>query len=229
MRTDAGVAADAQLRAQLVDFARRLNSTGLSVGKSGNLSARCSTGFLVTPSGVAYDALTAADIVACDARGVAADGALRPSSEWRIHRDIYAARPEVAAIVHAHSTHAGALACTRRGIPAFHYMVLAAGGNDIRCADYATFGTGALSAAVLAALEGRRACLMANHGQLAVGATLAQAFSLAMEVEQLAQQYVIAIQLGGPVLLADDEMDAVRVQFATAYGNRDEDAPPAVG
>ena len=144
-------------------------------------------------------------------------GPLKPSSEWRFHRDIYLARPEVGAVVHAHPTHATALAVQRRPIPAFHYMVAMAGGHDIRCAPYATYGTEALSRNALAALDGRRACLLGNHGLIAIGTSLDKAFALAIEVEQLAHQYLLALSTGTPVVLPDDEMDRVLEGFKS-YG-----------
>lgn len=193
---------------------------GLNRGTSGNLSARLPGGFLITPTGIPYDALTAADVVRLDARGVAAPGQLKPSSEWRFHCDIYAARPQVGAIVHTHSRYASALACQRRELPAFHYMVAAAGGDSVRCADYATFGTAQLSANALAALEGRHACLLANHGVIATGAHLAGALALAEEIESLATQYCAALATGTPVLLDAAEMARVVAQFE-GYGKQD--------
>jgi L-fuculose-phosphate aldolase len=200
------------LRQQLVGFARRLNPSGLGQGKSGNLSVRCASGFLVTPSGVAFETLAPADValVLPDGRH---EGPHAPSSEWRMHRDIYAARAEAGAVVHCHSPHATSLACLRRGIPAFHYEVAFAGGEDIRCAEYATFGTQALSDHVLGALAGRRACLLANHGAVAFGATLAAAFALAEKVEALARMYAQALQLGDPVLLDAAEMARIVERF----------------
>jgi L-fuculose-phosphate aldolase len=200
------------LRAALAAAARESARLGLNPGASGNLSARLPGGFLVTPSGLPNESLEPAQMVVMDMQGQPA-GTLKPSSEWRIHRDLYDARPEVQAVVHAHSPHAVSLACLRQGLPAFHYMVAAAGGKDIRCADYATFGTQALSDAVLAALQGRRACLMANHGLIAVGGSLDAALALAVEVEALCAQYWRAKLLGEPVLLDDAEMERVLERF----------------
>ncbi len=204
----------------IIDHARALAGAGLGVGTSGNVSARVNGGFLITPSGVAYDDLMPDHLVT-----VAMDGAFAgqwiPSSEWRFHRDIYAQRPDAGAVVHCHSAHATALACLRQGIPAFHYMVAIAGGGDIRCADYATFGTQALSDAVLAGLSGRMACLMANHGQVALGASVAQAFALALEVEALCHQYLLARLGGEPVLLPADELSVVLEKFKS-YGKQPE-------
>lgn len=208
-------------RATLAEAARRTARLGLNSGAAGNVSLRLGAGFLITPSGLPNDTLQADQMVYMDMEG-GWQGPLKPSSEWRIHRDIYRARPDVGAVVHAHSPHAVSLACLRRTIPPFHYMVAAAGGRDIRCADYATFGTQALSDAVLVALAGRRACLMANHGQVAVGTDLEAALALAVEVEELAAQYWRASLLGPPVMLGDAEMDEVLARFAD-YGQHRKD------
>jgi L-fuculose-phosphate aldolase len=200
------------LAEQVAATARRSVALGLNQGTSGNVSARAAEGFLITPSGRDMTTLPAAESVPVDMNGNAPAG-MRPSSEWRFHRDIYAAFPEAQAVVHAHSPFAVALACLRRDIPPFHYMVALAGGADIRCSRYATFGTQALSEAVLAALDGRRACLMANHGLLAWGRSLRGALALAMEVEALCAQYLRASQLGAPVLLSAAEMAEVLEKF----------------
>lgn len=204
------------LREAIVAQARRLGPAGLSQGTSGNLSARHGDGFLITPSGVPYEDMAAGDVVAVSLRGHWRAG-LRPSSEWRFHRDVYAARPDVAAVVHVHPPHATALAMCRLDIPPAHYMIAVGGGDSIRCADYHTYGTQALSDAVLQALDGRLACLMANHGMLAVGSSLAQAMWRAVEVETLARQYALALQVGKPVLLTDGEVTQVLEKFAS-YG-----------
>lgn len=200
-------------RAALARAAGRSVARGLNQGSSGNLSVRAGDGLWITPSARDMDGLTAADMVPLDRQGRAPAG-MRPSSEWRFHRDIYAAFAAAGAIVHAHSPNAVALSCLRRDLPPFHYMVALAGGHDIRCARYATFGTQALSDAVLEALRGRRACLMANHGLLAWGADLDDALSLALEVETLCAQYLRACQAGTPVLLTAEEMDEVLTRFA---------------
>lgn len=200
------------LRQPLVDAARRMNASGITQGKSGNLSVRCAEGFLITPSGLPYERLTAADLSLVHPDGTA-QGPLAPSSEWRFHRDIYAARAEANAVVHCHSPYATTLACLRRGIPAFHYEVAFAGGADIRCADYATFGTQELSDHALRALDGRRACLLANHGALAFGPTLEAAFGLAEKVEALARMYWQALQVGEPAILDAAEMARVLERF----------------
>lgn len=214
-------AADGEVAAResLCDGMRELERLGLNRGTAGNLSVRCADGFLITPSGVKPRDLDATAIVAMQASGEPRDANSRPSSEWRFHRDIYAARTEVAAIVHVHSTYATALACQRRGLPSFHYMVAVAGGADVRCADYATFGTQALSDAALVALAGRRACLLANHGVIALGTTLERAVDLAVEIEALAEQFLLATGNGTPVLLDDEEMARVVEKFKT-YGAR---------
>ncbi len=214
--------ADRALREQLVGACRELARRGLTRGTSGNVSIRRgASSFFVSPTGMEYDALAPEDIplVALDGRW---HGRRRPSSEWRFHRDILAARPGTGAIVHAHPLNATALACAHRDIPAFHYMVAVAGGADIRCAPYHTFGSQALSDAALAALEDRNACLLANHGIIALGAGIAQALKLAEEVENLAAQYCAALALGDVRILDEAEMRRVLGKFRT-YGR--EDAP----
>jgi L-fuculose-phosphate aldolase len=206
------------LRTSLASLARESVHCGLNQGTSGNVSVRSREGFLITPSGQNMAALTADDMVEMSLAGDAL-GEGRPSSEWRFHRDIYATFPAAEAIVHAHSPFAVALACLRRGLPSFHYMVAMAGGVDIRCATYATFGTQALSDAVLAALQDRRACLMANHGLVAWGRSLSAALALANEVEALCGQYLRACQVGDPVLLSDAEMREVLEKFK-GYGEQ---------
>ena len=205
------------LRVQLVGVARRFSETGMNPGRSGNLSVRVEGGFIVTPSGAAYESMNPDDLVFVGADGHFGGGQRPPSSEWRLHRDIYARRPEANAIVHAHSPFATTLACLRRGIPAFHYEIAFAGGADIRCAPYATFGTQGLSDAALAALAGRRACLLANHGAVAFGDSIEGARDLAEKVEALARLYWQALQVGEPVLLDEAEMARVIERFRT-YG-----------
>jgi L-fuculose-phosphate aldolase len=210
---------DPALRAEIIATARRMNERRINSGTSGNVSARVETGFLITPTGLPYESIRPEDIVAVTLAGVAS-GPRLPSSEWRFHRDIYVAREGAGAIVHAHSSFATTLACLGRGIPAFHYMVAIAGGNDIRCAPYATFGTQELSDNALVALSGRRACLLANHGMIAVDASLGTALALAIEVEALAEQYWRALQIGAPNLLSDAEMSIVLDKFK-GYGQQD--------
>jgi L-fuculose-phosphate aldolase len=202
----------------MIATARKMNAAGLNQGTSGNLSVRVEEGFLLTPTGMDYDALVPEDLVLMRFDGPP-EGRRRPSSEWQLHRDILASRPEVGAVLHAHPMFCTTLACLRRGIPAFHYMVAAAGGTDVRCAPYATFGTEELARGALAALDGRKACLMANHGMLALGADLAGAFKLAVEVETLAAMYWRALQVGEPVILDGAEMARVLEKFKT-YGQQ---------
>ncbi len=206
------------LREAMIATARKMNAAGLNQGTSGNLSVRVEEGFLLTPTGMDYDALVPEDLVLMRFDGPP-EGRRRPSSEWQLHRDILASRPEVGAVLHAHPMFCTTLACLRRGIPAFHYMVAAAGGTDVRCAPYATFGTEELARGALAALDGRKACLMANHGMLALGADLAGAFKLAVEVETLAAMYWRALQVGEPVILDGAEMARVLEKFKT-YGQQ---------
>lgn len=202
----------ADLPEAVATCARKSVTLGLNQGTSGNVSARSHNGFWITPSGRDMTALAGTQMVHMDSDGVAEAGQ-KPSSEWRFHHDIYAAFPEAQAIVHAHSPFAVALACLRRDLPPFHYMIAMAGGTDIRCARYATFGTQALSDAVIEALQGRRACLMANHGLVAWGKTLEGALALAVEVESLSAQYLRACQIGTPVLLSATEMAEVIEKF----------------
>jgi len=211
-------AREGALRAQVVETAKRMSASGLSHGRSGNVSARWGDGMLITPSGAAYDTLTPEDIVYMDANGTPSGG--KPSSEWRFHQAAYEARPDAGAVVHCHSRSATALACAHRAIPAFHYMVAVAGGTDIPLAPYATFGTAELAAHVADALRDRKACLLANHGQIAVGADLEAALELAGEVENLAAKYLEVLKLGEPNLLDDAAMAEVLDKFET-YGKPD--------
>ena len=206
----------ADLRADLIATARALRAAGLNKGTAGNVSVRDSDGFLITPTGLAYDTLTPDDIP-----GMAFDGTWtgtrKPSSEWRFHRDLYASRPEVGAVLHAHSPFAVSLACLRRDLPPFHYMIARFGGDTVRCADYALFGSADLSTAAMRAMAGRKGCLLANHGLLVAGRDLDEALALAVELEELCEQYWRASQLGRPVLLTSEEMGAVLERFRT-YG-----------
>ena len=207
------------IREELVAIARALDAAGLVPNKSGNVSCRSPRGFLVTPAGVPYAELSGDVLVEVDTeRAVAGDP--RPSSEWRMHAAIYAQRADLAAIVHTHSPGATALACAGRGIPAFHYMIALAGG-DIRCAPYATFGTPELAEAAVRGLAGRRATLLANHGVVATGASLREAHSVAVEVENLAGQYLAMLAAGlEPAILSDDELQRVIGKFRD-YGRLD--------
>lgn len=208
------------LRQALIAAARSLRENGLGAGTAGNLSVRVDQGYLITPTGVDYEALEPDHIVAMDLRGNPAPGDLKPSSEWRFHQDVYLRRADAGAIVHTHSPWATALACARQDLPAFHYMVAGAGGRRIRCAEYGTFGTQALSERALAALGDRQACLLANHGVLALGAELAAAFKTAQLVEELARQYLLSRLAGAPVLLDDEEMDLNLEKFKD-YGQQE--------
>ncbi|WP_416897187.1 MAG: class II aldolase/adducin family protein [Minwuia sp.] len=205
-------------RVDLLHACQAMDAVRLSPGTSGNLSVRDGKGYWITPSGVPYADLNADMMVFMDLKGKW-KGDLKPSSEWRFHLDIYCEREDAGGICHTHSTHATALACRREGIPAFHYMVAAAGGPDIRCAPYRTFGTQELSDVALDALEDRRACLLANHGVIALGETVAKALKLAQEVETLAEQYIASRQLGSPAILSADEMAIVLEKFG-AYGQQ---------
>ncbi len=202
----------------VIDACRAMTALGVNHGTSGNGSARWLEGFLVTPTGMRYEEITPADMVYVTLDGHA-HGKLAPSSEWRMHCDIYRARPEMNAVLHAHPPYATALACLREGIPRFHYMVAAAGGPDIRCSGYALYGSAELSVAMLAALDGRKACLLANHGMIVCETDMRRALSLAVEVEALARQYCIARQTGTPVLLTEAEMDEALARYAN-YGKQ---------
>ena len=212
-------ASDLALRAEIISTGQRMLSSGLTPGKSGNVSARSDSGMLITPTGMAYGELKPSDIVAIRNDGTAMTGQRVPSSEWRFHLAIYKARDDVEAIVHTHSLNATALACIHRSIPAFHYMVAVAGGDRILCAPYATYGTETLAKNVVKALGERRACLIANHGAIAVGESLRKAYDLAWEVETLSAQYARARQLGRPRLLSAREMNLVLEKFKT-YGKQ---------
>ena len=212
------------LRRAVIDTACAMNAAGINVNKAGNVSVRCARGrhdgVLITPTGLGYEQLQPDDLVLLRLDGGRTLGRRAPSSEWRFHLDIHRARPELVAIVHTHSPAATALACHGRGIPPFHYMVAAAGGADVRCAPYATFGTQQLSDRALAALADRRACLLAHHGVIACGASLPQALALAIEVEHLARMYLAALTLGEPPRLSDEEMARVLAKFEH-YGQPD--------
>lgn len=203
-------------RSELVRIANKLDAQGLNRGTSGNLSARYGEGMLITPSGMGAEGLTEDDIVFVHMDGTSR-GRWQPSSEWLFHRDIFVQRPEFDAIIHTHCIAATALACLRKDIPPFHYMIALMGGDSICCADYATFGTQELSDHALLALRGRKACLLANHGMIAAGADLAEAFRIAVEVETLSEMYLRALQAGQPVLLTADEFQAAQNRFAS-YG-----------
>lgn len=225
MSPAAAAGAEASLREAIVESCRSL--TRLTEGTSGNVSVRRDErSFFISPTGMAYEALGPDDIPLVHLDG-SWYGRRRPSSEWRFHRDIFRARGDAGAIVHTHSLHATALACTGRGIPAFHYMVAVAGGADIRCASYHTFGSQELSDAAVAAIDGRRACLLANHGVIAIGTDLRAALVLAGQVEDLAAQYCAALALGDVRILDDTQMRRVIEKFRT-YGQQDATDPALV-
>jgi L-fuculose-phosphate aldolase len=205
-------------REQLLCTMQRLLQSGLNRGTSGNVSVRVEGGLLITPSGMDVEDMLASDMVFMNMAGEwESESGRKPSSEWHFHLDILRQRPEVGAVIHTHSTFATTLACLRKDVPPFHYMIAVAGGDSIRCAPYALFGTPALSAAALKALTGRRACLLANHGMIALGEDLKQAFDVGMEVEALCEQYLRALQVGEPALLSQREMAEVFGQFR-GYG-----------
>lgn len=204
---------DETVAAAVVSIAKAMDEAGLAPNKSGNVSCRDGDGFLITPSGVPYRDLVPADIARLDATGNVRAASRRPSSEWRMHTAIYRQRADVRAIVHTHSPGATALACAHRGIPAFHYMIALAGG-DVRCAPYATFGSDELAAHAVSGLEGRRATLLANHGVVTVGVSLPAALAVAVEVENMARQYLALLAAGlEPRILDEDEMERVIEKF----------------
>ena len=205
-------------RQQLIAAALAMQASGLNRGTAGNISLRADDGFYITPTGMPYAALTAADIPHMTLAGTIS-GQRKPSSEWRLHRDLYAARPHVGAVVHAHSPFAVSLACLRCDIPPFHYMIARFGGDTVRCSRYEIFGSQELSAAALDAMADRHACLLANHGLLVAGRDLEQALALAGELEELCEQYWRTCQLGTPVLLSPAEMAAVGENFSR-YGQQ---------
>lgn len=206
------------IRAQVLNTARAMNVAGINRGSAGNVSVRAEDGFIITPTGMAYAESEAEDMVFVAMDGSTGDRR-KPSSEWRFHRDIYAARAGAGAVIHTHSPFATSLACMETEIGPFHYMIARFGGKTVRCAAYATFGSQALSDAVLEALEDRCACLMAHHGMVVFGANLEKALDLAVELETLCEQYWRVLQLGEPKLLAADEMERVLEKFK-GYGQQ---------
>lgn len=219
-------AGDPKLRKAVLDTALAMSRSGLSPGRSGNVSARAGDGMLITPSGMLYEELTPDDIVLVARDGTAAAGQRKPSSEWHFHLAAYRARPDRHAVVHTHSMHATVLACAHKPIPPFHYMVAVAGGTDIPCVPYATFGTEELARHVVEGLRARDACLMANHGQIAIAETLQGALELAHEVEVLAEQYAKVLMLGTVPLLSDAHMAEMVERFKT-YGQKAQKAETA--
>lgn len=213
------------LRTEIVARCRELNSSGINQGTSGNISARFGDRMLISPSATPYDDMTPEMIasVALDDSSGAYAGPLKPSTEWRFHQQLLAGRQDAVAVIHAHSTYCTALAIARREIPACHYMIAAFGGNTVRCAGYATYGTGELAALTMSAMEDRTACLLANHGMVVIGDSLAKAMWRAVELEAIAKQYYLSLAIGGPVLLSDDDIAETQKGFAE-YGLRSEHA-----
>jgi L-fuculose-phosphate aldolase len=207
------------LRLRMAQVMKAMDERGLNRGTSGNVSARCGEAMLVTPSGVPAGVLTAEQMVLVQADGSTAPGALKPSSEWRMHQGLLDRRPDINAVVHCHSRHATILACAGRPIPAVHYMVAVSGGTSVPVAPYATFGSPELAQAVVEALDGRYAALMANHGQIVVAPSLDFALAIAEEIEEQAAVYWGTLAIGGPTLLAEDEMNTILQRFKS-YGQR---------
>ncbi len=205
------------MRAELLAIAQKLATLGLNKGTSGNVSVRHEDGFLITPSGMDIAEMQTSSMVMMSMDGTPQSTG-KPSSEWRFHRDIYQAKPHVGAVIHTHSMFATTLACLQKDIPPFHYMIAMAGGDNIHCAPYALFGTQALSDGAIAALEDRKACLLANHGMIATGRDLKQALAITQEVETLCEQYWRALQIGQPYILSQQEMAEVFEQFK-GYGS----------
>lgn len=213
--------AELRVRKAVIATALQMSESGLSPGRSGNVSCRWKSGMLITPSGLAYRDIKPGQVVFVDDDG-AFEGELKPSSEWRFHLAAYRVRDDAGAVVHTHSMHATVLACAHKSIPAFHYMVAVAGGADIPLVPYATFGTEALSRHVAKGLEARDACLMANHGAIAIGTSLEKALELAHEVEVLAEQYCKVLMLGKANVLGKSEMRDVLERFSS-YGQNAQD------
>jgi L-fuculose-phosphate aldolase len=213
------------LRREIVEAARSMNALGINQGTSGNISVRCGERMLITPSATPYERMQPEDVAVLPLEGGGGtwSGPLKPSTEWRMHLDILHARPEAGAIVHAHPTYCTTLAITGREIPACHYMIAAFGGMNVRCAPYATFGTAELARYALTALEGRTGCLLANHGMIVVGTSLAKAMWLAVELETIARMYYQSLLIGGPVILSDADIAATRERLSS-YGLQDKAA-----
>ncbi len=206
-----------KLKSQIINYSKKLNSTNLSALRSGNISARVKKdgieGFYITPSGMKYSSLKVKDIVFVSLKGIFDKKKNKPSSEWRFHQDIYVNKKEAKAIVHAHSTCATAVSSHQKNVPAFHYMVAVAGGEDLKCARYATFGTKQLSRNIITALKNRSACLISNHGQVAFGNDIGKTFELAQEIENICHQYINALRIGIPKILSNKEMKIVLGKF----------------
>ena len=219
LKPEAQFADEASARQEVIDTALAMSRRGLSPGRSGNVSRRWKDGMLITPSGLAYETIAIGDVVFVDGDGGTAPGQLKPSSEWRFHLSAYAARTDMNAVGHTHSLNATVLACAHKPLPAFHYMVAVAGGSDIPLVPYATFGTEQLARHVANGLEKRNACLMANHGAIAMGSNLTSALALASEIEVLAEQYCKVLTLGRPHILSETEMAEVLERFKS-YGQK---------
>ncbi|MGX7874653.1 class II aldolase/adducin family protein [Mesorhizobium sp. ORM6] len=204
-------------RQSLINAALDAEALRLNIGTTGNISARLNGGMLITPSGIQPKKLTPELIVAMDLDG-AWFGDTKPSTEWALHAAIYKTRPEVHAVMHAHPDHCVALSCAREDLPAFHYMIAGFGGDDVRCSKYASFGSPELAHFTVAALEGRTACLLANHGMVAVGASVAEAFGRTVKLETLVRQFMLCRSFSAPVLLAEDEMTDVKQRYKAGYG-----------
>ncbi|MBA1340284.1 MAG: L-fuculose-phosphate aldolase [Pelagibacterales bacterium] len=206
-----------KLKSEVIKYSKKLNTTNLSTLRSGNISVRAKKkgidGFYITPSGMKYSSLKTKDIIFVSLKGIFNRKKSKPSSEWRFHQDIYVNKKDASAIVHAHSTCATAVSSHQKNIPAFHYMVAVAGGEDLKCTKYATFGTKQLSRNIIKALKNRTACLIANHGQVAFGDNLEKAFELAQEVENICHQYINALRIGIPKILSKKEMNVVLGKF----------------
>ena len=206
-----------KLKAEVIKYSKKLNITNLSALRSGNISVRANEkgveGFYITPSGMKYSSLRIKDIVFVSLKGIFDKKKNKPSSEWRFHKDIYVNKKEAKAIVHAHSTCATAVSSHKKNVPAFHYMVAVAGGEDLKCTKYATFGTKQLSNNIIKSLKNRSACLIANHGQVAFGDNLEKAFELAQEIENICHQYINALRIGIPKILSNKEMKIVLGKF----------------
>ena len=206
-----------KLKTDVIRYSKKLNITNLSALRSGNISIRAKEkgveGFYITPSGMKYSSLKIKDIVFVSLKGAFDKKKNKPSSEWRFHQDIYVNKKEAKAIVHAHSTCATAVSSHQKNIPAFHYMVAVAGGEDLKCTKYATFGTKQLSINIIKGLKNRSACLIANHGQVAFGSSLGKAFELAQEIENICHQYINALRIGIPKILSKKEMNVVLGKF----------------
>lgn len=209
------------LAEELLQTARQMNVTGLNQGSAGNVSVRSGDGYLITPTGMLYEKCAPSDMVQMDLTGNPS-GIRKPSSEWRFHQDLYLDRPDAEAIVHVHSTFATTVACLGKDVPPFHYMIAVAGGKTIRCTPYHTFGTQELSDVVVEAMQDRKACLLGNHGMLALGDTLESALNMALEVEKLCEIYWRTLQVGGGRMISDTEMDRILEKFK-GYGQFSED------